>query len=393
MFAGRGVLVVLFFCLLTIPPAFGQKSKAQLQQEKQRNLARIKEVEGILSETVAKKTNSLGELNALNQRIRQQESLINSIRGEIGLLDGEISENNDIIEALERDLQQLRKELADMLYEAQKTRNSISPLSFLFSAESLNDLLTRLRYIEQYSEARELQAKQIVKVQEELAGQVKAIEGKRAEMQALLNEQMAESRNLAELRKKQNDLVKTLAKQEKKLRSDLESTKKTIAMLDKKIEEIIREELARAKREASKEAVTLSSNFEENKSKFSYPVSGFVSLGFGRQAHPVLKGVILQNEGVNIQTKKGEKVRSIFEGEVRAVAVMPTIGNSVIINHGNYFTVYSGLKEVFVRTGQKVATNEEIGEVMTNSDGVSELRFRIYKDRTPLDPQQWLGRL
>jgi peptidoglycan hydrolase CwlO-like protein len=197
MFAGRGVLVVLFFCLLTIPPAFGQKSKAQLQQEKQRNLARIKEVEGILSETVAKKTNSLGELNALNQRIRQQESLINSIRGEIGLLDGEISENNDIIEALERDLQQLRKELADMLYEAQKTRNSISPLSFLFSAESLNDLLTRLRYIEQYSEARELQAKQIVKVQEELAGQVKAIEGKRAEMQALLNEQMAESGNLA----------------------------------------------------------------------------------------------------------------------------------------------------------------------------------------------------
>ena len=384
---------MLFFCLLSIPPAFGQKSKAQLQKEKQRNLARIKEVEGILSETVEKKANSMGELNALNQRIRQQENLINSIRGEIGLLDGEITENNDIIEALESDLQHLRKEFSDMLYTAQKTHNSISPLSFLFSAQSLNDLLTRLRYMDQYAQARALQAEQIVKVQEELAGQVKAIEGKRAEMQTLLNEQMDESRNLAELRKKQNNLVKALAKEEKKLRKDLESTKKTIAMLDKKIEEIIREELARAKRESSKESVALSSNFEENKSKFAYPVSGFVSLGFGRQQHPVLKGVILQNEGVNIQTKKGEKVHSIFEGVVRAVAVMPTIGNSVIINHGNYFTVYSGLKEVFVRTGQKVSTNEEIGEVMTNSDGVSELRFRIYKDKTPLDPQQWLGRL
>ncbi|HLT81170.1 MAG TPA: peptidoglycan DD-metalloendopeptidase family protein [Cyclobacteriaceae bacterium] len=393
MFAGRGVLVVLFFCLLSISPAFGQKSKAQLQKEKQQNLARIKEVEGILSETVEKKTNSLGELNALNQRIRQQENLINSIRGEIGLLDGEISENNDIIEALEKDLQRLRKEFAEMLYTAQKTRNSISPLSFLFSSQSLNDLLTRLRYMDQYAEARSLQARQIVKVQDELSGQVKMIEGKRAEMQTLLNEQMDESRNLADLRKKQDRLVKALAKEERKLRRDLESTKKTIAMLDKRIEEIIREEMARARREASKESVALSSNFEENKSKFAYPVSGFVSLGFGRQSHPVLKGVVLQNEGVNIQTKKGEKVRSIFEGEVRAVAVMPTIGNSVIINHGNYFTVYSGLKEVFVRTGQKVATNEEIGEVMTNSEGVSELRFRIYKDRTPLDPQQWLGRL
>lgn len=384
---------MLFFCLLSIPTAYGQKSKAQLQKEKQRNLARIREVEGILTETVEKKANSLGELSALNQRIRQQESLIGSIRGEIGILDGEISENNDIIEALEKDLQRLRKEYADMLYTAQKTHNSISPLSFLFSAHSLNDLLTRLRYMEQYAQARTLQAEQIVKVQDELSGQVKEIEGKRTEMQTLLNEQMSESRNLTGLKKKQNDLVKTLARQEKKLRKDLESTKKTIAMLDKKIEEIIREELARAKRESSRESVALSSDFEENKSKFTYPVSGFVSLGFGRQSHPVLKGVVLQNEGVNIQTKKGEKVRSIFEGEVRAVAVMPTIGNSVIINHGSYFTVYSGLREVFVRTGQKVATNEEIGEVMTNSEGVSELRFRIYKDKTPLDPQQWLGRL
>ena len=384
---------MLIFFLLPFSVAHAQKTKAQLQKEKQQNLARIKEVESILSETVAKKTNSVGELNALNHRIREQETLIRSIRNEIDLLDGEIGENNDIIQALEEDLAQLRKEYASMLYAAQKTQNSISPLSFLFSARSLDDLLTRLRYMEQYTEARKLQAEQIVKVQDELSVQVKEIEVKRTEKKGLLDEQVAESNSLSALKKKQNSLVGSLGREEKKLRKDLESTKKTIALLDKKIEEIIREELARAKRTASKESVALSSNFEENKSKFTYPVSGFVSMGFGRQSHPVLKGVVLQNEGVNIQTKKGEKVKSIFEGEVRAVAVMPTIGNSVIINHGNYFTVYSGLREVFVRTGQKVSTNEEIGEVMTNSEGVSELRFRIYKDKTALDPQQWLGRL
>lgn len=393
MFAGRSFLVLLIFSLLPFSVAHAQKSKAQLQKEKQQNLARIKEVETILSETVAKKTNSVGELNALNHRIREQETLMRSIRNEIQLLDGEIGENNDIIQALEEDLTRLRKEYAAMLYAAQKTHNSISPLSFLFSARSLDDLLTRLRYMEQYTEARKLQAEQIVKVQDELSAQVKEIEVKRTEKKGLLDEQVTENNSLSSLKKKQSNLVNALAREEKKLKKDLESTKKTIAMLDKKIEEIIREELARAKRAASKESVALSSNFEENKAKFTYPVTGFVSLGFGRQSHPVLKGVILQNEGVNIQTKKGEKVKSIFEGEVRAVAVMPTIGNSVIINHGNYFTVYSGLKEVFVKTGQKVSTNEEIGEVMTNSEGVSELRFRIYKDRTPLDPQQWLGRL
>jgi septal ring factor EnvC (AmiA/AmiB activator) len=393
MLAGRGVLVILFFSLLSLPAAYAQKTKAQLQKEKQQNIVKIKEVESILSETVAKKSNSVGELNALNQRIRQQENLIRSIRSEIDLLNNEISENNDIIEALENDLTGLREEYAAMLYSAQKTQNSISPLSFLFSAHSLDELLTRLRYIEQYKEARKLQTQQIIKVQDELAGQVKEIEGKRAVKNDLLNEQVAENNNLSGLKQKQNNLVRLLAREEKKLRRDLEDTKKTIALLDKKIDDIIREELARAKREASKETVVLSSSFEENKSKFTYPVSGFVSLGFGRQSHPVLKGVILQNEGVNIQTKKGEKVKSIFEGEVRAVAVMPTIGNSVIINHGSYFTVYSGLKEVFVRTGEKVTTNQEIGEVMTNSEGVSELRFRIYKDKTPLDPQQWLGRL
>ena len=394
MFAGKCVLVFTVIFSLPFSVVVAQKTKTQLQNEKQQNLEKIKETESILSETAAKKKNSLGELNALNQRIHQQEVLINSIKGEIGLLDNEIGENKDIIDALESDLKKLKKEYADMLYAAQKTQNSITPLSFLFSAKSLDDLLTRLRYIEQYSDARKLQAEQIVKVQEELSGQVKEIEGKREVKNKLLNEQLAENNNLTNLKKKQNTLVRSLAKEEKQLKKDLEQTKKTLALLDKKIEEIIREEMERERATSrSKESIALSSSFEDNKLKFPWPVSGFVSQKFGRQSHPVLKGVILQNEGVNIQTKEDEKVKSIFEGVVKAVAVMPTIGNSVIISHGDYFTVYSGLREVFVRTGQKVNTNQEIGEVLTNTEGVSELRFRIYKNKTPLDPQLWLGRL
>ena len=390
MCAGKALFVASFF-IFSFSGACAQKTKAQLQQEKQRNLEKIKEVEKILSETSARKKNSLGELNALNQRIKEQENLISAIKGEIGLLDNEISENNDIIEALEEDLAKLKKEYATMLYAAQKTRNSVTPLSFIFSAQSLDQFLARLRYMEQYANARKEQAQQITKVQEELSGQVTEIQGKRTEKGKLLDDQLAENNSLSKLKKKQNTLIQTLAKEEKTLKKDLEATHKEVAALNKKIDEIIRAEIARESK--SRESIALSSSFEDNKAKFPWPVSGFVSQKFGRQFHPVLKGVVLQSEGVNIQTKEDEKVKSIFDGEVRAVAVMPTIGNSIIISHGDYYTVYSGLKQVFVRTGQKVNTNQEIGEVMTNSDGVSELRFRIYKDKTPLDPQLWLRNL
>ena len=178
------------------------------------------------------------------------------------------------------------------------------------------------------------------------------------------------------------------------MKKDLEVTKKAVAQLDKLIEDIIREEMERASRSSKKTTeavVALSSSFEQNKNKFPWPVSsGFVSQKFGRQNHPVLKGISINNNGVNIQTKEDEKVKCIFEGEVSRIAFIQTMGNTVIIKHGDYLTVYAGLKEVFVRSGQKVNTNQDIGRIFSNSEGVSELRFQIFKNTTALDPQTWL---
>jgi murein hydrolase activator len=392
MSAGR-LIGLIFFLILPLTVFSQKKSKAQLQREKQQSLEKIKEVEKILSETAAKKKNSIGELTALSQRIIEQEKLIQSIKSEIVLLEGEISENNDIIEALQEDLSKLKKEYAAMLFAAQKANNSTTRLTFLFSAESFDQLVMRLRYMEQYGETRKLQADLIVKVQNELSGQVKQIEGQRAEKNSLLSEQIEQNNSLADLKKKENQLVKSLEKEEKKLKRDLEENKKALAILDKKINEIIREEMEReaALASNSKKNVELSSSFEENKNKLPWPVgSGFISQRFGRQEHPVLKGIITENDGVNIQTKENEKVKSVFQGEVRKVAFIPTFGSTVIIKHGEYFSVYTGLKDVFVKVGQNVTINQEIGTVLSNGDGISELRFRIHKNFTALDPQAWL---
>jgi murein hydrolase activator len=394
---GGKLIILLFLVLFPFVAAAQKRSKTQLQKEKQQNLAKINEVEKILAQTATQKKNSLGELSALNERIREQENLINSIKGEVRLLDNEISENNDIISVLEGDLKKLKSEYASMLYAAQKAHNSTTRLMFLFSSESFDQMIMRMKYMEQYGETRKIQAEQIVKVQDELSGHVKSIQVRREEKNTLLNDQIRENDNLANLKQKQNKLVKTLVKEEKKLKKDLEESRKAVAKLDRLIEEMIREEMARAasaSKSKSAESIALSSSFEDNKNKFPWPVSsGFVSLGFGRQNHPVLRGIVLQNNGVNIQTKQNERVKSIFEGEVRKVAFIPTLGSTVIINHGEYLTVYAGLKEVFVKAGQKVTTNQEIGKIFSNQEGVSELRFQIFKNMTALDPQVWLRKM
>ncbi len=393
----KAVFIVPLIFLISFG-AFAQKSKTQLQKEKQESLKKIEETERILTETGEQKKNSLGELSALNQRIRQQESLIKSIQNEISLLNSDINQKSEIISTLEDDLVNLKKEYAAMLFSSQKASGKLNKLMFLFSSTSFDQLLMRLKYMEQYSAARKDQAEVITRIQSILSDQVKETQSIKDEKSALLSDQLKENHQLASLKQKQNTLIRSLEKQEKQLKAELEQTKKAVAKLDKLINDIIKEELARAAREAeaskstkkAEAVVAMSATFQGNKAKFSWPASGFVSQKFGRQNHPVLKSIILQNDGINIQTKQNEKVIAIFEGEVRAVAFIPSIGNSVIISHGDYFTVYSGLKEVLVNKGQKVKTNQEIGQVLTNSDGISELRFQIRKNTAPVDPEQWL---
>jgi septal ring factor EnvC (AmiA/AmiB activator) len=382
---------------------FAQKNKIQLQKERQQNIERINETEKILEETTREKKNSLGELTALNKRIEQQETLVSSIKSEIALLDEDIDEDNQIIGSLEKDVTQLKEEYVAMLFAAQKASGKTDKLMLLFSAQSFDQLVMRLKYMEQYSKARKEQADAISKTQILLGKQVKLTEAKRNEKQQLLNDEIKQSEQLSGLKQKQRTVVRGLVKEEKRLKRELEETRKAVAELDNLIAKLIKEEAERAAREAlarkknklkevesAYETAALSTTFEENRRKFPWPVSGFVSQKYGRQMHPVLKGIEIQNDGINIQTKQNEPVHAIFNGEVRTVAFINGIGNTVIISHGEYFTVYCGLKEVFVKTGQKVSTGEEIGRVRSSSEGISELRFQVRKNIETLDPQLWL---
>jgi septal ring factor EnvC (AmiA/AmiB activator) len=390
-------LIFLFFFSLTLSYGQAKKSKVQLQKDKQKSLTRIKETEKILTETSKKKKNTLGELSALNARIREQENLVGSIKSEVKIMDQDLQENYGILNSLSEDLDLLRGEYSKMMFATQRATGGVNKLTFLFSSASFDQLMMRLKYMEQYGKARQEQARAIRQVQEQLTGQVRQIDSLRAQKSSLLKEELKENDQLKSLKDKQRNVVKSLEKEEKNLRKELEETKKAVARLDKLISELVREETAKAAKESkakstvSSAATALTSaSFEGNRKKFAWPVNGFISQRFGKQRHPVLPRVETWNDGINIQTREGEQVKSIFKGEVRRVAFIPGIGPCVIINHGDYFSVYAGLKDVSTKMGDKVETNQVIGSVLMNAEGKSELRFQIRKNTVALNPEEWL---
>ncbi len=377
-----------------------KKSKAQLEKNKKENLQKIKEAQSILTATQTKKNYTMGQLSAISEQIDIRADLIEAVKQEIEIINDDMEENNLIITSLQEDLDDLKTEYAAMIYASYKANKSNSQLAFLFAAKSFNQLLMRMNYMKQYEKARTDQIKEINYITSTLEEQLVEIEQKRQEKNTLLEDQLEQNRNLAGLKKQQNNIVKTLGKREAQLRREITARRTANEKLERMIASIVREEIRKSSKGSSNskisltpEAKLLSDNFAGNRSKLTWPVaSGFISRGFGKQPHPVLKKVIWENKGVNIQTNEDESVRSVFDGKVSAVLEVPGLNNAVLVNHGDYFTVYANLKEVIVKPGQSLKHKDQLGKVFTDKDGISELHFELWKNNQTLNPQSWLHR-
>lgn len=390
-------LILSLALLLVLPEAWAQTAtdRTKLEQEKKENLRKIKEAQQILSETSTRKKTSLGQLSAINQQIAARESLINSINEELKLLQGQIGEITGVIEALEEDLVGLKREYAYMVYATSKTSNSYDRLMFIFSASTFNQMFMRIKYMQQYSEARKNQVEQIQKVKQTLTNQRSTLEGKQMEQQVLLDQQVMANKDLLALKAKQRSVVRDLNQQETELREELAQRQKDVEELDKLIASLIRREIEKSNEEkaaaASNETVSVS--FEQSKNNLIWPVtSGFISQKFGRNPHPIMKNIMVPNDGVDIQTMQNAEVKAVFDGVVKAITPIPEPGDlkAVIMQHGEYFTVYSRLKEVNVKTGQQLRASDAVGMVYTDGNGVSMLQFQIWRNNQKLNPEAWL---
>lgn len=389
-------LIILLFTFGHLANA--QKSREELEKEKKENLEKISQAEKILNQTTSKKKATIGQLNALNYKIEAQQSLTNSISNELNLLNQQLNEIGSIINSMESDLDKMKAEYSSMLYATQKSNQSLSKLAYIFASASFYEMFMRLKYMEYYGKVRRQQASQIEMIKNLLIGQKESIEEVRLEKSTLLQEQIFRNRELNKLKQQQSSLVAELNKREKQVKNEIEERKKAVDNLEKIIAELIKKEIEKSSKGASAtnfaltpEAKELSDSFEGNRNKLFWPVNaGFISQKFGTHPHPVYKNIVTKNDGVDIQTNENQEVRAVFDGEVKSVAFIPGYNNAVMIQHGEYFTVYARLKEVNVKKGQKIIAKQSIGVVYTDSDGTSEVQFQVWKNVKKLDPEQWL---
>ncbi len=464
------LLVFVFVHFFAFPQV---DRKTQLEQQKKENLAKIKELNSIISRTSKKKNASLGKLNVLKEQIGVQKKQINVLNENQQVLQREADELTHESDVLAAKLKRLKKAYAVMLFEAQKTSTVYNKMSFLLLSKSYSDFIKRFDYLRQFTSNRKEQAHKIFTTRQDLMTKKQQVVFKKEEEKKVIVQKETEKKKLEVLKVKEDKVVTVLTQQEKKLKQELERKKLSNRKLDNLIASIVQAEIRksiereRKLRETKKakelavskpglpklntdiikypesksEAPTrgsevtkseapaksnvapkevakapepkvekqpelsnntyymnadeakLASSFGALRGRMPFPVpSGFISDHFGVHKHPVLKGVMINNNGVDIQTSPGAPVHSVYEGVVMSVVNIPGLGTVVAIQHGDYFTVYSKLANASVSTGQRVKTAQRIGSVASDDDGTAEINFQVWKNTVRQNPETWLRR-
>lgn len=396
---------------LGLMPAYGQSRKT-LEKKRDALDAQIKQTSALIEKARSEQRSTQQQVQLLEAQIRQRQELINTMNAEVGRMDQAIQDSRDSIRLLEGNLEELRAAYARMVQFAYMNRNAYDRLSYIFAAESFAQAFRRSRYLDQLAQQRRQQAELIGQAQASLAAKVESLEATRKERASLLDRQMGEARKLtndkkgqqtalAELRHEEGRLTKTLKKQEAQRRELAAAIRKAIEA------EIAKSRAttpktpgattsAKAEFSMTPEARELNADFEKNRGKLPWPVDkGTVTSRFGKQPHPVLRGIVIENNGLDIGCMPGAQVRAIFRGEVSSVIVIPGAGKAVMVSHGAYRTVYSNLRDVAVAKGDKVDTKQVVGTVMTE-EGASTAHIEIWKigpdgQLQKVDPEAWIA--
>ena len=413
----RQCSVIVFFLLAICSfNSFSQISEKEALQDKKAKIQKeIKLTNTLLQKAKKEKNQSVTTLNTLNKQIQSRQEIIQALDLEVKMasvqianLKQQIQETQQSIVTQQQLLDTLKSEYALMIRHAYFNRNAYDRLAFVFSSQSYNQAFKRLRYLQEYSQFRQKQVEEIKLAEQKLSDELLALKRQKVLLTVAKNEkiQSLESSQievgiLDSEQSSQKTLLSKLRKKEKQLKKELQSKQRLAKELDKQIRKIIEEEIRLAKAKASKEsdvlALTpeeqeLADNFTSNKGKLPWPVErGVIIERFGVQAHPVLRGIETFNNGVKITTEEGALIRAVFEGNVSRIIDIPGAGKAVILSHGDYFSVYSNLLEVFVKRGQSVLLKEKIGTVLTKTntnESITELQ--IWKGSEKMDPSSWL---
>ena len=389
----RKYKIYLLIFLFSFQQSFSQQSRNSLEKQRDNNLLKIEQAERIINETEKSKKITVGKLNVINKQIINRQDLIINLKRDVKAQTSEILTLRSLISSLKKDFKVLNDEYSEMIYHSYKSRSSLDRLSFIFSSKSYNQMFRRFNYIFQYSKFRRNQITEIEKVSLELSDQEKRLLDINKKQNFLLKEEVSENNKLQKLKGRQKRIISDLNKKQRGLRKEINDRKISLEKLDKLIRDIIRREKESSllSEDDNIDLLKLTEGFESNIGKLSWPVqSGFISNRFGEHPHPVIKTVKIKNDGIDIQTSKSSRVFAVYSGKVSTVAFIPGMNNVIIINHGDYYTLYAKLKNLKVEKGDIIKEGQVIAELITNSDGITLLQFQIWKNNIKLNPEKWI---
>ena len=393
-------LLLVFCCCI---PAMGQKQKTTMKTLENQRAQLEKEI-ALLNRQLAQNSKSSSEamnsLTLVRSKISAREKLIAGCDQTLRML-------NDSIQACEGEIARLQARddtlslyYARLIRGSYKNRDSRLWYMYVLSSESLGQGLRRFGYLRNLSGQMSEQARKIRETQAQLEVERERLSGLKAQEEEIRRKVVSERSSLQSEEAQRNRLVDQLTKDRKKYQQQLQEKNRQKEALNRKIADLIRQQQSGkggkgGNKTGSKTTSTqidtkLSNEFASNKGRLPWPVEGAIVERFGKHKHPVYQNVDLpQNNGVTLAVKRGTQAKAVFNGTVTQIVVLPGYNQCVLVSHGAYFTLYSKLRSVDVKVGQKITTGQVVGTVDTIG-GEDLFHFELWNGSTPQNPENWL---
>lgn len=396
---------LLFLIVLSISAQAQSKKQQELENRIQELQQEMKQLNILLFQGNKQQKSVLSRVEDLDYKITVRQNLIRITNQQTNLLTREINNNQKTITNLRDKLKLLKEEYAAMVVKSYKSKSEQSKVMFLLSSSNFQQAYKRLQYIKQYADYQKKQGKEIRVKTIALQELNKDLIIQKRSKQKLIDENRKAKNELEKEVKQHEILISSIKKNLYKYTSQIKSKQRESDKIDKQIEKIIRDAIAKSNKKAGKSSSSttfaltaedkiLAANFTSNKGKLPWPVKGIVKVRFGTQRSPIDRSIPIKSNGVRIATNKGEKVRAVFQGTVMRIITPKNGNNTVLIRHGDYITIYKNLSKIYVQNGDNVKTIQLIGEVLTNrASGETILSFNIYKDGKFQNPAHWIYKM
>lgn len=338
---------------------------------------------------------STKELSLIQQKITNRRKLLSQIESDISYIDRQTTQKETEIKQLNLELNKLKERYSHLVYSAYKNRDKTVWLLYILASENIEQGYRRWSYLRNYSSALKISATSIREKSDALQVEMGKLSVMKLESLNMKKQREQEYRSLAMEEKKAKGIMTQLSRKEREFRTQITNKRREVERLNREIERILAlatKEKSNAGAQEIAAARVLSNKFENNKGKLPWPVKeGVVIEAFGQHYHPVFKHIQLPfNNGVNISTSLNAQVLAVFDGVVKQILVMPGYNQCILVQHGNYYTFYTKIEKVKVKTGDTVTTGEVIG-TLAESEGNSILHFQLWHGTDKQNPEHWIS--